>query len=216
MKKTITIEIPTTWADVTLEKYLALQTDLENYKDDEGAQTALMLYHLCGLDAGYIRSLSTESYNKIKEKLNLFISPEGEELHQFITIDGKEYGFEPNLSRIAYGAYADISQYDELAIDKNWAKIMSVLYRPVESKQFGKYEIEPYSGVIDEKSFLKVTMDVHFGAWFFFVRLQMDLLKDILSSSKVEEILPNIKPILERSGEIMQQSLNSPMAILKR
>lgn len=216
MKKTITIEIPTTWADVTLDKYLALQTDLENYKDDEAAQTALMLYHLCGLDAGYIRSLSTESYNKIKEKLNLFISPEGEELHQFITIDGKEYGFEPNLSKIAYGAYADISQYDEIAIDKNWAKIMSVLYRPVENKQFGKYDIEPYTGILNDKLFLKVSMDVHFGAWFFFVRLHMDLVKDTLNSLKEMDLHPSIKLILERSGEVIQQSLSLPMGISKK
>jgi len=216
MRKTLTIEIPTSWADVTLEKYLALQSDLENYKDDEEAQTALMLYHLCGLDAAYIKSLSTESYHKIKDKLNGFISPEGIDLTTFITIDGVEYGFEPNLSKIAYGAYADISQYDTIAIDKNWAKTMSILYRPVQRKQYGKYEIAPYDGILDEESFLKVTMDVHFGAWFFFVRLQMDLLKDTLNSLKEMELPHNIKSILEKSGEVIQQSLSLPTAISKR
>lgn len=216
MRKTLTLEIPTSWKDVTLEKYLALQGDLENYMDDEEAQTALMLHHLCGLNPEYIKSLSTESYNTIKQKLNSFISPEGEELQQFINIDGVEYGFEPNLSKMAYGAYADITQYDTIAIDKNWAKTMAILYRPVEKKQFGKYSIKPYDGEIDETKFLKVTMDVHFGAWFFFVRLQMDLVKDTLNSLKEMELPHNIRPILEKSGELIQQSLSLPMGILKK
>lgn len=216
MRKTLTLEIPTSWKDVTLGKYLALQNDLENYKDDEEAQTALMLHHLCGLDAQYLKSLSAESYNKVRSKLNEFISPENIELTQFITIDGIEYGFEPNLSKMSYGAYADITQYDTIQIDKNWAKIMSILYRPVTKKQKERYDIQTYDGNIDEAKWLNVDMEVHWGALFFFVHLQMDLLKGILSSLKEEEVPASMRSILARSGELMQQSLNWPMANLKR
>lgn len=216
MRKTLTLEIPTSWKDVTLGKYLALQNDLENYKDDEEAQTALMLHHLCGLDAQYLKSLSAESYNKVRSKLNEFISPENIELTQFITIDGIEYGFEPNLSKMSYGAYADITQYDTIQIDKNWAKIMSILYRPVTKKQKERYDIQTYDGNIDEAKWLNVDMEVHWGALFFFVHLQMDLLKGILSSLKEEEVPASMRSILARSGELMQQSLSWPMANLKR
>ena len=216
MRKTLTLEIPTSWADVSLEKYLELQNDLESYKDDEEAVTALMLYHLCGLDAAYLKSLSNDSYNAIKERLNQFLSPDGEELQQFITIDGVKYGFEPNLSNISYGAYADISQHDSIGIDKNWAKIMSILYRPVENESFGRYSIQPYTGEIKEEQFLKLGMDIHFGAWFFFIRLQTDLLKDTLNSLKEMELPHNIKSILAKSGEVIQQSLNLPMGILRK
>jgi len=216
MKKQLTLEIPTSWKDVTLKQYLALQADLEAYSDDAEAQTALTLHHLCGLDVEYIRRLSAESYATIKSKLNQFTSPEGIELTQFVTIDGVEYGFEPNLSKMSYGAYADITQYDTIQIDKNWGKIMSILYRPVEKKQYGKYLIKPYDGEIDETKWLDVNMEVHWGSLFFFVHLQMDLLKGILSSLKETELPPNIKPILARSGELMQQSLSWPMANLKK
>jgi hypothetical protein len=216
MKKQLTLEIPTSWKDVTLKQYLELQTDLESYRDDEEAQTALTLHHLCGLDINYIKRLSTESYNLLKNKLNEFTSPDIIELQRFITIDGVEYGFEPNLSKMSYGAYADISQWDTLTIDKNWAKIMDILYRPIEKKQFGKYQIVPYSGEIDEEKWMKVDMEFHWGALFFFVHLQMDLLKDILNSLKEVEAPHNIKQILERSGEIIQQSLSSPMGSLKK
>jgi len=117
---------------------------------------------------------------------------------------------------MSYGAYADITQYDTIQIDKNWGKIMSILYRPVEKKQYGKYLIKPYDGEIDETKWLDVNMEVHWGSLFFFVHLQMDLLKGILSSLKETELPPNIKPILARSGELMQQSLSWPMANLKK
>ena len=35
MKQTISIQVPDKWNDISLKKYLALQSDLENYKDDE-------------------------------------------------------------------------------------------------------------------------------------------------------------------------------------
>ena len=216
MKKQLTLEIPTSWKDISLKQYLTLQSDLEAYTDDEEAQTALTLHHLCGLDVEYVRKLSAESYNLVKSKLNQFQSPEGIELTTFVTIGDVEYGFEPNLSKMSYGAYADITQYDTIQIDKNWAKIMSILYRPIEKKQYGKYSIVPYDGEIDETKWLDVNMEVHWGSLFFFVHLQMDLLKGILNSLKETELPHNIRQILERSGELMQQSLSWPMANLKK
>ena len=216
MRKTLTLEIPTSWKDVTLKQYLALQADLEAYRDDEEAQSALMLYHLCGLDAEYVKKLSAQSYNVVRSKLNEFISPETIELEQFVTIGDVEYGFEPNLSKMSYGAYADITKYDTIQIDKNWANIMSILYRPVTKKIKERYDIETYDGNIDETKWLDVNMEVHWGALFFFVRLQMDLLKGILKSLKEEEVPASMRSILARSGELMQQSLNWPMANLKK
>lgn len=175
-----------------------------------------MLLHLCGLDAAYLNKLSAESYNVVRSKLNEFISPETIELQQFVTIDGIEYGFEPNLSKMSYGAYADITKHDTIAIDKNWSKVMSILYRPVTKKQKERYDIETYDGNIDDTKWLDVNMEVHWGALFFFVRLQMDLLKGILKSLKEEELPASMKSILARSGELMQQSLNWPMASLKK
>lgn len=216
MKQTLTLEIPTTWNDVTLKQYLSLQADMEAYRDDEEAQTALMLHHLCGLSPEYIKGLSTESYLKLKSRLAEFISPDTIDLQRFVTIDGTEYGFEPNLSKMAYGAYADITQYDTIQIDKNWAKIMSILYRPVTNKKGKMYSIHPYDGNIDESIWLSVPMNIHWGALFFFVHLQMDLLKDTLSSLKEMEVPRNMRSILARSGELIQLSFNSPMGSLKK
>lgn len=218
MKKTITITTPDSWKDITLKQYLALQLDLENYKDDIDAQDAFVLNHLCNLTAEEIQALPIDTYNRIKDKLYGFMNKVDFPLQRFITIDGIEYGFEPNLSQMTYGAYADITKYEALTIDKNWAKIMSILYRPMAVKKKNEtYIIKPYDGVIDETKWLEVSMDVHLGCLFFFVNLLKDLLNYTLNSTTVMEDIPvKLKPILAKSGKAMQQLLNSQMEILKK
>jgi hypothetical protein len=208
MGKQMTLTIPTDWAGISLKKYLNLQRDLANYSDNEEAMTALMFSHLCGLDAEYVQSLSVEDFNEIKGMLEGFIHSTDLPLQKIIKIGDVEYGFEPNLSQISYGAYADISKFGELTINDNWAKIMSILYRPIANKKGDTYSIKPYEGIGDDKVWLNVSMDIHFGALFFFVHTLMDLLNATLKSLKVEGLPPNIKSILEKSGEITKRLLN--------
>jgi hypothetical protein len=110
---------------------------------------------------------------------------------------------------MTYGAYADISRYDTISIDKNWAKIMSILYRPVTKKdKHGLYNIAAYTGELNESIWLDVTMDIHFGTLFFFLNLQMDLMKDTLKSLTETEFHPSINTILAESGEAIQRYSN--------
>ena len=216
MKQTIKISVPDSWKDITLKQYLALQSDLENYKDDEEAQTAFMLYHLCGIGLVELKSLPKETYEGLLNELNKFIGKTDMPLQRIITIDGIEYGIEPNLSQMAYGTFIDITKYDTFTIDKNWAKIMSILYRPIEKRLGDTYSIQPYDGNIDETKFLDVTMDIHFGSLFFFVRMYLHLLSSTLNSTMqtVVELLPNTKLISGISGKVIQQLLNSQMETL--
>lgn len=216
MKKQLDIIVPTQWKDLDLHTYLRFLKEVKNYEDNIDAQTDLMIHHFCTLDFETIRGLSLESYNLIKEKLNQFENPEKLELQRFVKIGDVEYGFEPNLSKMSYGAYVDISQYEELAIDKNWGKIMNILYRPVEKKQGELYTIEPYTGKDDWEKWLGVGMDVHFGGLFFFINLYQDLLKGILNSSIVTEQQPNTNLTLLKSGRAILQSIHSQMETLKR
>lgn len=204
MKKRLEIVIPTDYKDITLKKYIELQKELKNYEDNEDAQTAVMVTYLCGIPFEYISGLSKADFDDIKYKLSQFLNNTDYPLQRFIQIDGIEYGFEPNLNDISYGAYLDISSYDTTGIDENWAKIMSILYRPVTKKIFdGTYEIQTYSGNIDGDKFMNTSMDVNFGTLFFFINLLKGLQKSILKSSKEEDLPLPIKSILERSGRLI-------------
>jgi|APGre2960657404_1045060.scaffolds.fasta_scaffold102978_2 hypothetical protein len=211
----ITLKIPTDYSSVTLKKWLALMDDIKNYEGDEEAITTLTLHHLCDLDPQWIKGLSLEDMNMLRGELSSFISNTELPFQRFITIDGVEYGFEPNLSQMPYGAYLDITQWDTITIDTNWAKIMSILYRPVTKKKGELYQIQGYDGKMHPDKFLNVGMDVHFGALFFFTNLSMDLLNATLNSLKVEELAPNIKSILARSGKDMHRLSNWQPEILQ-
>lgn len=211
----ITLTIPSDYSEITLKQWLVFLKELENYKDNDEATTSLLLHHLCGLDYKYIAGLSVSDINIIKNELSSFISNTELPFQQFITIDGKEYGFEPNLSNMSYGAYLDITKWDTFTIDDNWTKIMNILYRPVVSKQGALYTIKPYDGTGDADKFLEVGMDVHFGTLFFLLNLSTDLLSATLKSLKVTELHPSIKSILERSGKDIPRLLNLQQEIYR-
>lgn len=216
MKQELNIIVPTTWEDLSLKTYLKFQQDSENYKDNDDAVFDLMIHHFCGINLDSIRGISVDSYNLLKDKFTKFEKPEDCTLKRIIEINGVEYGFEPNLSKMAYGAYVDISQYEQLTIDKNWPKIMAILYRPITKKQGELYTIQPYSGDEEWSKFLDVKMDVHFGALFFFINLWMDLVPATLNSLKGMEIPRNIKSTLLKNGKAILQSMNSQMETYKK
>lgn len=208
MKQQVKIEVPTNWDSITLQTYLNLQKDLETYADSEEAQTAAMFHHICGLDPSWVNKLSMQSYITLKEKLNSLVKPENVELVRFVKIDGVEYGFEPNLSNMSYGAYADISSLETLEINKNWAKVLNILYRPLVGKVGELYQIQPYEPNDNWEKWLGVSMEVVFGCWFFFVHLRRDLLNGIVSSLKETELPHSTKLIFQRNGELIRQLLN--------
>jgi hypothetical protein len=214
MKQEIKIEVPTKWSAVTLSKYLALRKDLETYVGEEEAITACLFHHLCEFPLEYIQQLNIDTYIAIRQDLINFFNNVDLPLQKFITIDGVEYGFEPDLSRMAYGAYVDISKYETFEINEKWAEIMSILYRPLINTTGKLYDIKAYDGRIDGEKFMNVSMDIHFGTLFFLKTLLKDLLKDTQKSLTELTGLPqNIKSVLEKNGNLIQALSNSPKTI---
>jgi hypothetical protein len=210
----VSVTIPQSWSEITLEKYLKYRKNLDMFKDDEdyNEQTLLIaLDILCGVDIKYITQIGLDNLKLIQEDLSSFMGKTDFELQRLITVNGIEYGFEPNLSNIAYGAYLDISKHDTIAIDNNWQKIMAVLYRKVKSKSGKYYDIEPYTGNEDYEWVKNTTMDINYGCLFFFINLSKDLVLSTLKSLKKEEWETHqlLKSIMGKNGEGMLQLLSS-------
>lgn len=205
--------IPTNWNDITLETYLKYKKTLELYKDDEADEDDILdksiiiaLDILCGVAPVYAQQMPIKILNHVMDTLNSFMANQQYDLQRIIKIGDTEYGFEPNLSNMAYGAYLDISKYDTISIDKNWTKIMSILYRPIVSKSGKLYEIKEYTGLEDDSVFLNTTMDINFGCISFFLRIANDLATFTLKSSKGETVTSLLsKLIMEKSGKDIPQ-----------
>jgi hypothetical protein len=209
MKKQITITVPTDWSAVSLKKYIQLQKDIETYKDNEDAVTAVLFHHLCEVGADVVQRLDIQTFQNISLDLGRFMNKTDYPLQKIIKIGDIEYGFEPNLSEMAYGAYVDLSKYETLKLDEKWAEAMSILYRPVTKKMGEFYDIRPYEGMVLGEPFLDVPMDVHFGAMGFFFSILKDVQKGILNSlSQMKEVPPSILSILEENGRATQLFTN--------
>jgi hypothetical protein len=203
MKEEVKIVVPKDWSAITLRDYLKFRADMETYKDNEDAVEAVLFHHLCKMPVEWIQQLDIDTYVNIRKDLVQFLNANELPLQRFITIDGVEYGFEPNLSKMAYGAYVDISKYETMEMDEKWADIMSILYRPVTQKVSKFYDTATYDGNIDGEKFLDLGMDIHWGTLFFLKSLLMDLSSDIQKSlMESMEIPHNIKLILGRSGSL--------------
>lgn len=210
----VKVRIPTNWNDITLETYLKYRKTLDLYKDDDdddeidmvNKSIIIALDILCGVAPTFASQMPVEMLSHVMESLNKFMTDTTFDLQRIITIDGIEYGFEPNLSNMAYGAYLDISKYDKITIDNNWAKIMAILYRPVVSKSGKLYEIKEYNAMEDHSVFLKTTMDINFGCIGFFLHLSKDLTLYTLKSLKEgQEMNHLLQSIMERSGKVIPQ-----------
>jgi hypothetical protein len=212
MKKEIKVEVPQSWKAVTLEDYLKLRKDMETYKDDDEALTACLFHHLCHFPLEYLQQMDINTYIAIKGDVLKFFNNTNYPLQRFITIDGVKYGFEPNLSEMAYGAYVDISKYENVAIDDKWAEIMSILYRPVVKESGALYDIQAYDGRIDGEKFTNITMDIHFGTLFFLSNLLKDLLnatqKSLMEELAGMDLQPKLKQILLENGNLIHQLSN--------
>ena len=201
MKEEVKIVVPKDWSAITLRDYLKFRNDMETYKDNEDAIEAVLFHHLCKMPVEWIQQLDIDTYVNIRKDLVQFLNTNELPLQRFITIDGVEYGFEPNLSKMSYGAYVDISKYETMEMNDKWSDMMSILYRPVKQKVGKFYDITTYEGKIDGEKFLDLGMDIHWGTLFFLKSLLKDLSKDIQKSlMESMEIPHNIKLILERNG----------------
>lgn len=207
MIKEIKVTVPNDWSAVTLKDYLELQADLETYKDDDSAYMAVLFYRLCKISPEMMMNMDIQSFTKIKEHLQQFITNNDNELKPIIKIGDVEYGFEPNLAEMEYGAYLDITKFGDLTINKDWSKVMNILYRPIEKKSGKVYSIKKYNADGDDKPFLDVTMDVHFGVQSFFFRISNHLLKDTLNylrEAEKQAVAVDIEQDLLKSGMPIQ------------
>ena len=113
-KVNLEIKVPLDWSAVTLRKYLGLLKDMEVYKDTPEAIDAGLFFHLCDVQPQHINKLDISIYTDIKERLYKLMAIKDSPLKRKIKIDDKNYGFEPNLGEMEYGAYIDLMKYKEV------------------------------------------------------------------------------------------------------
>ena len=134
------------WEDVTLEKWLKLMEFHKGTKSKEAEET---IAALSNIPKKLIKQLELKDVAIIMNAIVELQSKQDCSLKNIIEIEGKRYGFHPDLSSITLGEWADLENFIKDDIEKNLPEVIAILYRPITAEtENGIYTIEAYDGNI--------------------------------------------------------------------
>ena len=192
------MRVPQNLSEVTIDKYIKAIDIIENEDIDLGIMLRLlnlftgksieqlMEYPLAELD---------KNYQHIAKVLN-----EKPKFQKTFLLDGKEYGFIPNLEQMKSGEYIDLTNN----LGKDILASMAVMYRPVTRKFKDVYDIEKYKGTDGKEIFKNAPISVYLGAQVFFWNLTNDLLK-LMPQFLEQELTTEQIADLEKNGVGLSQ-----------
>ena len=173
--KTKEFKLINKWEDVTLEKYIKFIHSEDESKCEEALKE---IDSLTTIPKKLVKQLGIKEVAVILEKLSQ-MQIKDSSLNNIISVNGKEYGFHPDLDELTIGEYADIEMMFKNDINKNLPDLMAILYRPITEKgENGVYTIEAYDGNIKIRAeeFKKMKASMVQGALLFFWNLGSSLL----------------------------------------
>ena len=162
------------WEEVTLEKWLKLIDFQKGTKSKEAEET---IAALSTIPKDLIKQLELKDVAVIMSKLSELQAKQDSSLKRVIEVEGKRYGFHPNLSEITLGEYADIETMIKNDIEKNMPEVMAILYRPIVNEENDVYTIEAYDGDISIRAeqMKKMSAEQVQSALLFFYNLGKEL-----------------------------------------
>ena len=170
------IKIPNDLSSISVsqyQKYVQLWQDNKDVDDYEFINKKT-LEIFCGLDLQESYNIPINTFDNILKHINDCFEEEKPLIKRFDMTDKDgvtvEFGFEPSLDKISYGAFKDAENYIRDAKDLH--KLMAVLYRPVIKDISNKYHyrIAEYKGSDDFSEVMKdAPVNVALGMQVFFI-----------------------------------------------
>ena len=166
------------WSEVTLEKWLKLIDYQKGTKSEEAKDT---IAALSDIPKNLLSQLELKDVAVLMGKIAELQEKQDSSLKRIIEIEGKRYGFHPNLDDITLGEFADIETFVKNDIDNNLPELMAILYRPIVEEKNNIYIIEAYDGNISIRAeeMKKMSAEQVQSALVFFYNLGNELLKTL-------------------------------------
>jgi hypothetical protein len=172
--KTKEYKLISKWSDVTLERWLKLVEVETESKSKEALET---ITALSDIPKQLVKELGIQDVAVIMSRIGELQVEQDSELKSIIEVEGKEYGFHPDLNSITLGEYADLETFIKNGIENSMPEVMAVLYRPIVEKKNDIYVIEAYDGNISIRAeeFKKMSAEQVQSALRFFFALGKEL-----------------------------------------
>ena len=188
--------VPDNLSETTVHQYMKLSKIQEDNPDAVEFQLLKMVQIFCNLKQRELVNIPVFEMEKIAEILKGMLEATPEFKQRFM-LNGVEYGFIPNLNKMSYAEYMDLSNYlnDNQSLDR----FMAVCYRPVTESIKDMYKIEDYDG--SDKLYLEMRnapLDVAIAAKVFFWNLAEELMQSIQNYLTKEEMMRMQDTLLQR------------------
>jgi|TARA_R110000751_G_scaffold2471_4_gene13426 hypothetical protein len=180
------------WKDVTLEKWIKLVDFHNGTKSSEALET---IAELSNIPKDLIKQLELKDVALIMSKVAEMQQEQNSSLKRVIEIEGKRYGFHPDLDSITLGEWSDIETFIKQDIEKNLPEVMAILYREIEEEKNDIYTIKAYDGNISIRTEVMKKMSAE--------QVQSALVFFYHFVTKLSEILPSY--LMERLKEMNKQ-----------
>lgn len=209
------ISIPNDLSSITVQQYQEYAKLWEDNKEAEDYEfiNKKTLEIFCGLDLKESFKIPINTFDNILSHINDCFKEDKPFINRFKMTDAKgvtvEFGFEPSLDKISYGAFKDAENY--MRDVKDLHKLMAVLYRPIIKDISNKYHyrIADYEGSDKFSEVMKdAPVNVALGMQVFFYRLGTKLSKYTMDSLMEQAKLTTNKEgrqLLEENGEIISR-----------
>lgn len=181
----LSVRIPESLDEITLgqyQKYLKIQDENE----DETFIAQKMIEIFCYTKLEYVMKMRWKDVQDITLDL-VRMFEEDQKMTKTFSLDGVQYGYIPNLDEISFGEFVDLDTY--LGNWQEMHKAMQVLYRPVDMKSKGRYNIQTYNAILDD-TMKDMPLSIAIGAVFFLLNLGKELsvvMMDYLHQDKLKD-----------------------------
>ena len=209
MKASITI--PNHLSEITLKQY---QDFVKIKSEDEYLLQCKMIEIFCNVPYKDVLTIKLSDAEEITSTLNGMFEDKPK-LVQSFKMNGKNYGFHPDLQDMTLGEYIDVDTF--IGDWENIHTAMNVLYRPIKQRSGGKYLIEDYNTDTKEQM-LDMPLEAVISSVFFLFHLGMDLSLLVTNHYLAEEEAgkqPQSQQGSDKSGNGLVQYTNSLKEILQ-
>ena len=177
----VSIKIPATLSEITLEQYQKYLKIYEQNKDIENAEVFLelkMIEIFCYLPYSEVVNIKYKDVKSIIEHLTGLLSLKPELVKGF-ELAGQKFGFVINLDELTFDEYTTIDT--NISNIENIHMAMAVLYRPIQTGSYNsKYIIEDYQIKKYWEVMKHMPLDAVMSSLVFFCNLGKELSKATL------------------------------------
>ena len=144
--KTKQFKLISKWSDVTLEKWVKL---IDYHNGTKSSEALNIIAELSNIPKKLIKELELKDVAVILSAIAKLQKKQDSSLKKIIEIEGKKFGFHPNLEETTLGEWSDLETMFTNGMESNLPEIMSILYRPItDETSNGIYTIAAYDGNI--------------------------------------------------------------------